>query len=131
MTNPLENIINEFDRLRKPPLFVWWDQWIADEAWVDYILQYGNLSHCTNRDFNRAFRNSEVYKIILSSDAKNDVGIYFHKKYVNNRKVSFYYVAKDVNSVPDRPSDKDEWKAFLQGNHIGCNTWKWAHETSL
>ncbi len=67
----------------------------------------------------------------MSSEAKNDLGIYFHKKYVNNRKVSFYYVAKDVNSVPDRPSDKDEWKAFLQDNRIGRNTRKRAHETSL
>jgi len=27
------------------------------------------------------------------------------KKYVNNQKVSFYYVAKDKNNVPERPSD--------------------------
>jgi len=108
MTNPWEKIINKFDRLWKPPLFVWWDQWITDEAWVDYILQYGNLSHCTNREFNQAFQNSEVYKIILSSEAKNDVGIYFHKKYVN----------KCAHCTPT-------WKRrYCFSKAIGCKNWK-------
>jgi len=45
-----------------------------DEACVEYILQFGHLSHCiTYLDLNRAFQNPEIYKMILSSKAKNDV----------------------------------------------------------
>jgi len=74
MTNLLEIIVNEFGRRRKPPLFVLWDWSIPDESCVDYILKHGHCSHCiTYMDLNNAFRNPENKKMILSSEAKNDV----------------------------------------------------------
>jgi len=44
--------------------------------------------------------------MILTSDKKNDFGVYYHNKYVNNRKVSFYYVSKNNDDLPVRPTDK-------------------------
>jgi len=83
MTTPLQNIVKEFDWLRQPPLFIWWDRWIPDESWVDHIVQYGNIGTITKLEFNRSFQNSEFYKMIFSAgEAKNDVGIYYHKRKV-------------------------------------------------
>jgi len=75
---------------------VWWDRWIPDDAWVDYLHQYGNLGCLiTNSEFNRAFQHSGFYKMIWSaSEVRNDVGIYLHKKYVNNQRVSFILFQK-------------------------------------
>jgi len=92
MTNPLQKFVNEFDRLCQSPSFIWWDRWIPDESWANYLMQYGNLnSSITNLDFNKTLQNSEIYRMILSFEAKNDFGIYYHKKFVDKkRKVSFY-----------------------------------------
>jgi len=71
MTNPLQKNINKFDWLWQPPFFIWWDQWIPDEAWVKHIVQCGHLGiPVTNSDFNRSFWHSEIYKNILSSKEK-------------------------------------------------------------
>ena len=107
MTNPLQKIVNEFDRLRQSPLFIWWDRWIPDESWVEYIVQWGHLAiPITKRDFNRSFQHSDLYKMILTSNKKNDFVVYYHNKYVNNRKVSFYYVSKHNDDSPVRLTDK-------------------------
>ena len=93
MTNPLQKCVNEFDQLHQSLSFIWWDWWIPDESWANYLtMQCSNLnSSITNLDFNKTLQNSEIYRMILSFEAKNDFGIYYHKKFVDKkRKVSFY-----------------------------------------
>jgi len=131
MTHPLQEIVAEFDWLRQPPLFVWWDLWIPDDAWVDYLHQYSKLSRpITKLEFNRAFQNSPFYKMILSAGdgVKNDVGVYLHRKYINSQRVSFYFVSKNKDKVPQHPSCSKEWLAFFQTNRIGHDTRKRTHE---
>jgi len=132
MTNPLQDIVFEFDRLWQLPLFVWWDRWIPDDAWVDYLHQYSNLGcRITKSEFNRAFQHSAFYKMIWSvGEERNDVGVYLHKKYVNDQRISFYFVSKNKDEVPQRPSCTKEWAAFLESNCIGRDTRKRTHEQS-
>ncbi len=44
--------------------------------------------------------------------------------------VSFYYVSKNTNCVPEIPNDVNDWKAFYDSNRIGRNTCKRVHEPS-
>jgi len=76
MTNLLYNIVKEFDRLRQPPLFIWWDRWNPDKAWAEYFLQCGSLGSITKLEFKRSFQNLEFYKMIFSAgEERNDVGV--------------------------------------------------------
>jgi len=131
MTNPLQKIVNEFDRLRQSPSFIWWDRWIPDESWVEYIVQWGRIGiPITKRDFNRSFQHSDLYIMILTFDKKNDFGVYYHNKYVNNQKVSFYYVSRNNDVSPERPTDKDVWLKYFNENRIVRSTRKRAYEPS-
>jgi len=125
MSNSLQDVVDAFDRLRQPHLFLWWDKWIPDVSWATYLSgKEGGLSQSiTHDEFNYAMKRIEPYKTILFSE-RNDLGIYCHQKKVNNRKVSFYYVSHDETIVPIRSNDIDDWKDFLKNNRISHNTRK-------
>jgi len=79
MANMWKTIINAFDWLWVLPLFIWWDQWILDESWVEFMQQYRHLDHqLMSFDFNKAVKTLQFYKMIWLSDNQNDVGIYYH-----------------------------------------------------
>jgi len=82
-------------------------------------------------EFNRSFQNSEFYKMIFSAgDAKNDVGVYYHKRRVRKRMISFYYISKDKKDMPMRPTESKEWSIFFDENRIIRSTRKRAYEPS-
>ena len=68
--------------------------------------------------------------MILTSNKKNDFGVYYHNKYVNDRKVSFYYVSRNNDDSPERPTDRDVWLKYLNENRIVRSTRKRAYEPS-
>jgi len=49
-------------------------------------------------EFNCALKQSQPYQTILYSDSQNHIGIYYQKRKVKNRMVSFYYISKDMLS---------------------------------
>jgi len=120
MSKSLQNVVKAFDRLREPPSFIWWDWWIPDEAWAAYLLnKEGSLSYAiTHDEFNYAIKQTQPYQTILFDEKQNNIGVYYHKITVKKRKVSFYYISKDINHVPIRPKDPDEWSKYFDKNCI-------------
>jgi len=68
--------------------------------------------------------------IFSAGEAKNDVGVYYHKRKVRKRMVSFYYISKDKNDMPVRPTEPKEWSTFFDENRIVRSTRKRAYEPS-
>ena len=81
MSNLLQNVVKAFDQLCEPPLFIWWDWWIPDEAWAAYLSnKEDGLSYTiTHDEFNYAIKQTQPYQTILFDEKQNDIGIYYHK----------------------------------------------------
>jgi len=104
-------------------------------------MQYSHLNHpITYFDVKKAFEKLEIYLMSWLSNAKNEVGIYYHQKYVDNWKVSFSHVSKNKRD-PKRPTDVEVWAKFLCSNCIGhitqeghtknpCNKLQWSIKKS-
>ncbi len=115
----------------KNPDFLWRSQWLSDETLASYISNNSSDAPAiTYNELNSALRKSELYKMNFQSESINNIGVHFHKRKVNNRTVSFYYISKDKNDVPVRPTDKDEWLKYFNENHIVRSTRKRAYEPS-
>ena len=131
MTNTWKNFVDVFDQLRELPDFLWRSQWLCDETLASYISNNSSDAPAiTYNELNSALRKSELYKMNFQSESINNIGVHFHKRKVNNRTVSFYYISKDKNDVPVRPTDKDEWLKYFNENHIVRSTRKRAYEPS-
>ncbi len=66
--------------------------------------------------------------IFSAGKARNDVGIYCHKRKVRKQMVSFYYISKDKKDMPVRPTDPKEWSKYVDNNCIIHSTQKRAYE---
>jgi len=129
MTNPLQKNINKFDWLWQPPFFIWWDQLIPDEAWVEHIVQCGHLGiPVTNSDFNKSFWHSEIYKNIVSFEEKIEFGIHYHNKYVNHQKVSFIMFQKIKMIYPWVPLTEKSGPNTMLKIILFMSIWKRAYE---
>ncbi len=131
MANTWKNVVDAFDQLRESPNFLWRSQWLSDETLVSYISDNSrDAPAITYNELNSAIQKSELYKMNFQSESINNIGVHFHKRKVNNRTVSFYYISKDKDDVPVRPTDKDEWKKYFNKNRIVRSTQKRAYEPS-
>jgi len=131
MANAWKNVVAAFDRLRESPDFLWRSKWLSDETLASYISNKGNNTPVIMyNELNSAIRKSELYQMNFQSESINTIGVHFHKRKVNNRMVSFYYISKDRNDVPVRPKDRKEWSTYFDENRIVRSTRKRAYEPS-